>query len=411
MLRLAGRAVWMQGHEAEGSRQVERAIGVLEGAECAELARAKAQLAGVLMSGGEMAEAIALADEAIELAERTDDSWARCHGLVTKGSAMTSRKEGLTFIRQGLELALRTGNVEAATRAYNNGAIALLVAGSTDERWKFITEGIVFSKRQGFERHAISHLYNMKAFGEFDRGDWDAALEAAAAADDGSVVRFGVASLRANIAGWRDGPAVGLPVIEAESARGLPDTVNGKLFWRATVAAIYGWAGDTGRAREELRAVHDIAAAFPRGGGAETASPRSAMGGPASGNLIVAALLAEDASLLDDVEAEVREHGLTELTRAHVRAVRAALAGDGPLAAKELAQSADAADRLQLAATAAGLATLIASFEVVRTGGIGPAWQPLLERARAFATRVKAPYWLGELDRLTAAIQEAAPRA
>ena len=405
MLRLSGRSIWMQGHEADGSRQVQRAIDVLEGEECAELARAKAQLAGLLMARGEMPDAIALAEEAIKLAQQTDDSWAQCHALVTKGSAMISREEGLTFIRQGLELALRTGNVEAATRAYNNGAISLLVSGSTDERWRFITEGIAFSKRQGLERHAISHLYNMKAFGEFDRGDWDAALEAAAAADDGSGVRFGLTIVRASMAGWRDGPAAAVPLIEAEAVRGLPDTANGQLIWRAAVAAIHGWAGDFGRAREEVRAVHEIAAAFPRGGGSETASPRSAMGGPASGSLITAALFAEDPALLDDVDAEIREHGLTTLTRAHVRAVHAVLAGNGPLAAKELAESADDADRLQLAAGAAGLATVVAAFELTRSGGLGPEWQQLLERTRAFATRVKAPYWLGELDRLTAAIR------
>jgi len=408
MLRLAGRSIWLQGHEADGARQVEEAITVLDGEECAELARATAQLSGLLMSRGEASAAIRLANEAIGLAERTGDDSARCHALVTKGSAMLPRDEGLPFIRQCLELALRTGNVEAATRAYNNGAISLFVAGSSDERWAFVNEGIAYSRRHGLEHHAIAHLYNLKADASLQRGDWDAALEAVALSEEGSLVRFGSATVRATIAAWRDGPAGALPILEAENARGLPDSPNARLIWHAKLAAAFGHAGDGARAALELARVREIVAPFPQGDLLDP-SPRSMMGGPASHSLISAALAAHDEALLDEVDAEIRDHGLTALNRAVVRAARAALANDPSAAARELAGTADAAERLGLAANGLTLATEIARSAVARGESLGTDWPPLLQRARTFAERAHAPYWLSELDRLDATLLERRP--
>jgi len=411
MLRLSGRCCWIEGREEEAARRVKQAIDVLAGEECAELARATAQLAGLRMAGGESADAIRMADEAIVLGERTEDSWALCHALVTKGSAMLEREDGLPFIRQGLELALRTGNVEAATRAYNNGALSLFVAGSPQERWSFITEGIAYSRRHGLERHALAHLHNMKAFSDEQQGDWDEALEAANAADGAMVVRFGVATVRAGIAAMRHGPAHALPILEAVGTRQLSDPPNAQIIWRAALAAFYGLAGNVDRAREEVAGVRALAAALQRTDGDDDATPRNAMGGPAAGTLTSAALSVGDPALLDEVEAAVREHGLSAVTRSNLRAVRHALDGDATAAAAELLRIADAADRVGLAAGSLGLATQIAAFEVARAGRLGPEWHPLLERVRRFATRAQAPYWLSELDRLTAAIGTPTPPA
>ena len=406
MLRLAGRSLWMQSRDAEGSRAVQEAIDVLDGEECAELARATAQRAGLLMVRGEAAEAVRLADEAIRLAERTEDSSAHCHALVTRGSAMMG-ETGMPYIRQGLELALRTGNVEAATRAYNNGALRLWIAGSSGERWAFLTEGLAYARRQGLERHALGHLYDMKADGHHQRGEWDAALEAVTAAAEASIVRFSVAILRAEIAGWRTGPTSGVAALEAEAPRGLPDALNTQVLWSAAHAKAYGLAGDLVKARDAIVRVREIAAPFPRAD--EQTSPRSAMGGPASASLISAAVSTADPALLEEVEAEVRTHGLAALIRAHIRAARAALTGDGATAAREFADIADAVDQVELAADQLTLATQIAACEQARSGNLAADWGPLLRRARAFATKANAPYWLAELDRLDAALGSPAP--
>ena len=402
MLRLAGRSIWMQGREAEGERLVREAVEILGGEECPELARATAQLAGLLMSRAEMSEAISLADRAIALAESFNDSWAHSHALVTKGSAQIDREDGLQVIRQGLELALRTGNVEAASRAYNNGAISLFAAGSPEERWVFLTEGITYGRRHGMEHHALAHLFNLKSFAELQRGDWDDALETAAQIEETSVVHHFAAQLRATIAGWRAGPARAVAMLETEAARRAPDSAAAQLVQSASLAAAYAKAGDLDRARAALAKVRETAAPFPRASAA--ASPRSAMGGPALGALVVAAVEIGDAVLLDEVEAEIRPSALAVRARANVQAGRAILAGDPATAARVHAGELDAAVRLGIPAFAHQLSTQLASSALSRGDRLGPEWRPLLQRAREFATKVRATYWLSELDRLEAAI-------
>lgn len=245
----------------------------------------------------------------------------------------------------------------------------------------------------------------MKAWAEYQRGDWDGALAAAALVEEASVIRFGVAWLRAQIVAGREGPQVAMAYLDAEDARGRPDSANGRLLWRAALAAGAASIGDVARARAEIAEVRAIAAPFAHGGSEVT--PRSAMGGPAADDLILAALGVGDALLLDEVEAEVLKHALTTSTQARISSVRAMLGGDGTGAARELLRVADIADRLDLAAGYAVLGTRLAAFELTRRGQLGAVWHPILQRARSFAHRAKASYWLGDIDRLAAAIQEA----
>ena len=400
MLRLAGRANWLQAKEAEGERLTREAVEILDGEETSELASALAQLAAQFMSRSEIGAATPLADQAIVLAVRVGDTSAQANALITKGSALMPREEGLPFIRQGLELALRTGNVEAATRAYVNGAIALFVAGSPEDRWAFLTEGLTYGRRHGLEGHTLAHLLNLKAFVQMERGDWDPALETAADIEETSVVSASVTMTRGTIAHWRGGPAAALAELEA-GARQPHASAFGQLLERGAFAAAYASAGDLDRVREALAQVRAVGEPFPRSSGDR--SPRSVMGGPGAAPLTIAAVSVGDVALLDEVEAEIRPSGLADFTRSHVAAGRAILSGDPGSAAGIVARQLDAADRLGLSATARAFATQLASFALARDARLGPEWRVALERARAFATRAGAPYWLTELDRLAAA--------
>jgi hypothetical protein len=257
------------------------------------------------------------------------------------------------------------------------------------------------------EHHQLAHLFSLKAFAELQRGDWDAALETAASVEETSIVHLVAAQVRASIAGWRDGPTSALALLEPDAARRAPGNARLRILQSAILAEAYARVGDRDRVRAVLGQVRETVDPFPRA--SDEVSPRSAMGGQALAVLVVAAVSVDDAALLDEIEAEIRPSGLAARAQANVQAGRAILAGDTATAARVHASELDAAERLGLSAVAHQISTQLGSFALARGDRLGPEWRPLLQRARAFATKVRAPYWLSELDRLEAAVGESSP--
>jgi len=128
-LRLEGRGHFYEGSTELAEQRTQAAIDTLAGAESVELARATAQLAGLVMARTAMADSIPIAERAITMGERLDDPWTLAHALVTRGSALRGAR-GLPDLRRGLDVALGHGISEAAQRAYNNTVLAFVQIGA-----------------------------------------------------------------------------------------------------------------------------------------------------------------------------------------------------------------------------------------------------------------------------------------
>jgi len=244
----------------------------------------------------------------------------------------------------------------------------------------------------------MSNLVFFRAFHQFGRGDWD---EAARTVDDyvrsvGLEVE-GFQALIAWIALGRQGPGAALPLYLAGAERAIRRQEGQNVVWFFAFAA---WAcavaGDESAASGWLDRL--------RARVSEDGAVREFLGrGAGAPQLLLTALLLGQDGWPEMVESVVGERtdDDAEQRRGWARIVRA-LSRDETPAATDVEGVYDRAARQSYEAIA--MASVIVAAKEARRRGIalGPEWMGVLARARAFAQRAKASWWLQELDQLGA---------
>jgi DNA-binding CsgD family transcriptional regulator/tetratricopeptide (TPR) repeat protein len=178
-LRWLSQVLWCPGRTIEAEEAAREAVALLEVLPPGrELAMAYANLAHVHGAAGRREAAVRWAGQALELAERLDDTEIAVHALVTIGTC-EFKDEGRK-LEQGLERALRADLAEQAGRAY----VVLVATAVGGRRYglatRYLQAGIDYCSDQGLERDRL-YLLAYRARLELDQGRWEAASEDAAA--------------------------------------------------------------------------------------------------------------------------------------------------------------------------------------------------------------------------------------
>jgi len=397
MLRLEGRGHFYEARTDLAEERTQASIDVLEGEECVELARAVAQLAGLLMARTAMAEAIPHAERAIEMGERLGDAWTLANALITLGSAFRGER-GRPLLRRGLDVALQNGIHEAAQRAYNNIQITLIESGaSAAERADLIAEGVEHARRHGHEEAGLSYLLAMKSGLEFGAGEWDEMSATLSRMYGASVVFRWALIFRAWVATAREGPAAALPVFAELASRPGGDGAA-LIASRAALAAGFANADELDEARTQLGALAELIVPYRVGAG-ELDTPRSVLGGPAMLDLLIAAGLVRESHWIDIAEAEVGSRRLGANSRHFAGAARALLAGDAAATAGALEAAYPLAEHVGLGGNWHRYAVACVRNASARGVRLGGEWAAIAARTRAFATRARANWWLDVMEK------------
>jgi DNA-binding CsgD family transcriptional regulator len=266
-LRWLSRCYWVQGQGAEAEAAANAALEVLEPLPPGpELAMAYSTLAQLRMLANDLDGALRWSQQAIALAEQLGETETLVHALVNSGTARQRAGDasGEQDLRRGFDLASQHGFLEHASRALTNLAWGALRNMRLDEANERLTTAIAFAaehdlesyRRYGEATRAIVHIR---------QGDWDAAETAA-----GDVLRQPELSPNTRL--------MALTVLgQLRARRGNSEAMEmldealplaertGELMRLAPVRAARAEAallsGDRERARDEARAVHDLACA------------------------------------------------------------------------------------------------------------------------------------------------------
>ncbi len=248
----------------------------------AERAQVLAGLAQVLMLTGQLAEAQATAEQALEAAIEVGARQVEGHARNTLGTVLSNRGDlsGVDEVRRALPIALELGKPDDIGRAYVNLTHVLGEAGRWDELLAVAPEALTTTRRLGIDRtHGIYVEANVSegliAVGRWDdasaavrslaarlptghweyfaisvldadRGDADAVRSAMARAGripehDTAVLQGLAAAFEAQVAlaVWERRPADVRPLVE-EAVRRIPPRMLGwkvaPILWRATWA-------------------------------------------------------------------------------------------------------------------------------------------------------------------------------
>ena len=174
-LRSLSQILWCPGRIAESQRAGEEAVAVLErlppGLELAMAYRNLASLVGDL----------ALSRQALELAERVDDTEIAVDALASLGFAESLRgmSEGVEKLTRALELAGRAGLPEQVGHTYELLSLTFVLSRSHASANEYLDAGIRYCSEHGLELYRL-YLLAYRARSELDQGRWsDAAATAA----------------------------------------------------------------------------------------------------------------------------------------------------------------------------------------------------------------------------------------
>jgi ATP/maltotriose-dependent transcriptional regulator MalT len=176
LLNRLGKARWSQGKGQIALEAWDAALALLPvsppSAARAQLLAAKA---GGLMLWGRYADARAMADEALQVADAAGARSVWIHALNTKGVSLRGggqTERGLATLREAMEMARADGNVDQLLRAYLNLSDAMHLTGDTRGARDLLIEGRREVRTLG--RHA-KWLAIQQAEIVYDLGAWDEA--------------------------------------------------------------------------------------------------------------------------------------------------------------------------------------------------------------------------------------------
>ncbi len=180
LLERLGKARWSQGKGQIALEAWDAALALLPVSPPSE---ARAQLlaakAGGLMLWGRYADARAMADEALEVADAVGARGVWIHALNTKGVSLRGGGQtelGLKTLREAMEMARAEGNVDQLLRAYLNLSDAMHLTGDTFGARDLLIAGRREVRTLG--RHA-KWLAIQQAEIAYDLGSWDEAEQLA----------------------------------------------------------------------------------------------------------------------------------------------------------------------------------------------------------------------------------------
>ncbi|WCB95605.1 hypothetical protein DSM104299_04354 [Baekduia alba] len=225
LLERLGKARWNSGKGQIALEAWDAALALLPAQppseERAQLLAAKAS---GLMLWGRYSDALAMADEALEVADAVGSRRVRTHALNTKGVCLRGGGEtsrGFATIREAMAMARADANVDQLLRAYLNLSDALHLTGDTHAARKLLIEGRREVRELG--RHA-KWLAIQQAEIAYDLGFWDEADE----------------------------------LVPLELGRGTQGTT--RVFYELTRASLSLGRGDNADARERLVVARDLVA-------------------------------------------------------------------------------------------------------------------------------------------------------
>jgi class 3 adenylate cyclase len=390
--RLEGRGLFYEGRNDLAEQKTEAAITVLGDEECLELGRAIAQLATLHMTRWAMAEAVPLAERAIQLGERFSDAWTQANALITRGSALPG-EIGLPDQRRGLEIALANGLHEVVGRGYNNINLALISGGaSAAERRELLTRALAYGQSHGLEHGTLSFLRFHLAFLRWGGGEWDEALATTDQIHEASSLSQQKLYLRIWIDSARTGPVAAASHLELLARRSQTDVIA-EIARKVALADGLVLMDQADEAQAELV---QVAAVLDRYGGEPAAleRPPFMIGGPVLPEVLSAAIDLGSAAWADRAEAEIRPVKMAESNRQLVSAARALLASNADDCARHLMGAYAMYEHVGFAATWHRFAIRCVRAATRRKLVLGPAWTDVAARTRPFAERVGARWWL-----------------
>jgi class 3 adenylate cyclase/tetratricopeptide (TPR) repeat protein len=182
---LVGFGLWNQGRGEAAAERFRLAGDLLSRAQPSPgVAYVLSRLAIHSFLAGRNREALALCNEAIELADRFGMDELRAHALNTRGSsrAIAGDVGGIADLEQSIEIARGLNAVETLLRGYRNLPSLLDGLGDVDRADALQREGLEIAARFGAEYHMRWHETELGLYAYY-RGDWDAALAAFARLD------------------------------------------------------------------------------------------------------------------------------------------------------------------------------------------------------------------------------------
>jgi DNA-binding CsgD family transcriptional regulator len=153
-LRWLSRLHWYRGESKLGEQYIDEALVAFEKQPDAPgFAMALSARSQMHMLHDHTDEAISWGKRAIELAEKTGDMEARIHALNNVGSALmfSGRDGGKPYMEESLALALTHGFHEQAARAYTNYAEYAVIFKEFELADRILTEGIAFDTRHDLD--------------------------------------------------------------------------------------------------------------------------------------------------------------------------------------------------------------------------------------------------------------------
>jgi class 3 adenylate cyclase/tetratricopeptide (TPR) repeat protein len=205
-------ALWGAGQTARSRAAIDEAIEFLRQAPPGrELARATMQKAGNVIFGGDAAEGLGWAEEALSMAEALamTPEIVRSHQLVGMAkSELGDQSGGIVELRESLRVALEHGLGLEAVRAYTNLADQVWFIDGPGPALELLEASIALAERRGLLRQALwSRAESL--WMRYDLGDWDELLRDAdrivEAEGMGGYGQMGVIALSysAQVLAWR----------------------------------------------------------------------------------------------------------------------------------------------------------------------------------------------------------------
>jgi hypothetical protein len=245
MLVLISRHLELAGDFDRAKEIAREAIAILEGeADTVELGRALANLAPMGLRGSlePDAESVAMMERALAIGERLDDRWTQAEALLSQAWSFvgTAPARALPLAERAQELAEAEALPDAVYRSYLVRITLLRSAGrDAEEQLTTIQEGMTYARRHRIEQTGLAAA---RAWLNYGRGDWDAALADISELDTGR--HPATTWLRALITLGREGPSAARPLFvvraDAEEHSDAIGTFAQAASWAAYGSAIAG---------------------------------------------------------------------------------------------------------------------------------------------------------------------------
>jgi DNA-binding CsgD family transcriptional regulator/tetratricopeptide (TPR) repeat protein len=189
-LRWMSRMQWWNGNRPAAEQNAKEAVAVLERVgDPRLLAIAYSNRSQLHMLAFRNADAIPLAERAVDLARQTGDDATLAHALNNLGCAVwrSGDERGRELLEESLRVALDAGEIDHACRAYVNMAWELIDRFRIEEAEPYLRAGADLAERDehlGF----LAYMHVGRARIELGRGHWDEAVKWATAGMEGRSV-------------------------------------------------------------------------------------------------------------------------------------------------------------------------------------------------------------------------------